>query len=48
MVQPWVATLAPLIANLFMEGIEAEAISCTPHPSRLWHRYVDDTIIQQA
>ena len=36
--------VSPIVANLFMEHFEQQALSSYPHPPRIWGRYVDDTI----
>ena len=36
--------ISPIIANLFLEDLEAKALSSSPHPPSMWKRYVDDTL----
>ena len=35
--------LSPIVANIFMEHFEQQALASAPHP--LWKRYVDDTFV---
>ena len=34
--------ISPIIANIYMESLETEALSTSPHAPRFWRRYVDD------
>ena len=37
--------LSPIIANLYMEAFEKEAINTTPEPPIFWRRFVEDTFV---
>ena len=40
--------VSPIVAKLYMEHFEREALSSASNPLRLWYRFVDDTwVIQQ-
>ena len=36
--------LSSIVANIFMEKFETEALETAPHPSSLWKSFVDDTL----
>ena len=37
--------VSPIIANLYMENFELEALKSAKQPPRVWRRYVDDTFV---
>ena len=42
---PMGSPLSPIVANLFMESFEQQALQSFPYPPRIWRRYVDDTFV---
>ena len=41
--------VSPIVANLYMEHFEREALQSASNPPRYWFRFVDDTwVIQQS
>ena len=37
--------LSPIVANIFMENFEKEALETAPHSQSLWKRFLDDTFV---
>ena len=37
--------ISPIIANLYVEAFETQAISTAPHLPSMWRRFVDDTFV---
>ena len=44
---PMNSPISPIVANLYIEHLEREALWSAPTPSRHWFRYVDDTFVIQ-
>ena len=42
---PMGSPLSPIVANLFMESFEQQALQTFTNPPRIWRRYVDDTFV---
>ena len=43
--QPWDPPISPIIANIFMEEFEVQALQSFPNPPSIWLRFVDDTFV---
>ena len=39
--------VSTIVANLYMENLEGEALQSAPNPPRLWLGYVDDIFVIQ-
>ena len=37
--------ISPIVANLYMEAFEVQALNTVPYPTSLWRRFVDDTFV---
>ena len=37
--------ISPIVANLYMEVFEVQALNTTLQPPSLWRRFVDDTFV---
>ena len=44
---PMGSLVSPIVANLYMEHLEREALWSAPNPPMHWFRYVDDTFVIQ-
>ena len=38
------SAVSPIVVNIYMEAFEDRAINTELHPTRMWRRYVDDTL----
>ena len=37
--------ISPIVANLYMQAFEVQALNTAPHPRSLWRRFVDDMFV---
>ena len=42
-----VSPVSPIVANLYMEHFEGEALRSVSYPPRYWYRFEDDTWVIQ-